>query len=299
MVPIVDNMKETKAPGERYRSPAVEQASQILFFLAGARSPYMSLIEISARVGIHKSKAFSILEALQKFGLVQRNVDGAGYGLGPGLVSLSRRVLDDLSPPRLAQPILEELARHTDSTAVLGLITDGNVFIAAKCEGEGSVGVTMRIGHRLPLTYGAHGKAIAAFMPQEERDRLLQRKDLYFHGKASKLNKTRLRQELSQCRRDGFAEDLGVVNRGLNVVAAPVFGPSGTPVGFIEVFVLFSPEGVHRFGPMVAEAGKALSRQLGAEVDNAPADESTKRQLSTDKRVKNNGKNKNVGQEKE
>jgi hypothetical protein len=86
-----------------------------------------------------------------------------------------------------------------------------------------------------------------------------------------------------------------VVNRGLDVVAAPVLGPSGTPVGFIEIFVMFSPEGAHRFGPMVAEAGKVLSRQLGAEVDNTPADESTKRQLSTDKRVKSNGKNKNVG----
>jgi DNA-binding IclR family transcriptional regulator len=261
-----------KNSDERYLVPAVEQASRILFGLAGTVSPHMSLIEICAQVGIHKSKAFSILETLQRFELVQRNPDGKGYSLGSGLVSLSRKVLDDLNPPRLAQPVLEELARKTSCTAVLGLMGDKNVFVAAKHEGEGNIGVTMRIGHRLPLTYGAHGKAICAFFSKKERDDLLQGHDLYFHGAPAKLDRTRLRKELAQCRREGFAEDLGEVNRGLNVIAAPVLGPNRTPVGYIEIFVLFSVKTAHRFGPLVAEAGKMLSRLLGAKVDETTDD---------------------------
>jgi len=256
-----------KGSEERYLVPAVEQASRVLFCLAGTGASHMSLIEICAQVGIHKSKAFSILETLQRFGLVQRNTDGKGYALGPGLVSLSRKVLDDLSPPRLAEPILEELAGKAGSTAVLGLIADRDVFVAAKHEGEGNIGVTMRIGHRLPLTYGAHGKAIAAFLPKKERDLLLEGKDLYFHGDPAKLDRARLKKELAQCLRDGFAEDLGELNRGLHVVASPVLGPNRAPIGFIEIFVLFSTKAAHRFGPLVAEAGKTLSRQLGAEID--------------------------------
>jgi len=256
-----------KRSEERYLVPAVEQASRILFCLAGTGASHMSLIEICAQVGIHKSKAFSILETLQKFGLVQRNTDGKKYALGPNLVSLSRKVLDNLSPPRLAQPILEELAGKAESTAVLGLIIDRSVFIAAKHEGEGNIGVTMRIGHRFPLTYGAHGKAMVAFFPRKERDLLLEEKDLYFHGDPAKLDRVRLKKELAQCLRDGFAEDLGELNRGLHVVASPVLGPNRAPIGFIEIFVLFSTKAAHRFGPLVAEAGKTLSRQLGAEID--------------------------------
>jgi DNA-binding IclR family transcriptional regulator len=258
---------ERKISEERYLVPAVEQASRILFCLAGPGDPHRSLIEICARVGLHKSKAFSILETLRRFGLVQRNPDGKGYALGSGLVSLSRKVLDDLSPARVAQPILEELAARADSTSVLGLIVDKSVFVAAKHEGEGNIGVTMRIGHHLPLTYGAHGKAIAAFLPRRERDRLLQGKDLYFHGDPSHLDKARLQKELAGCRRRGFAEDLGELNRGLHVVAAPVFGPNRAPIGFVEIFVLFSAKAAHRLGPMVADAGKRLSRELGARVD--------------------------------
>lgn len=255
--------KEKRA-GERYMVPAVEQASRVLFSLAGIGSSHMSLTEICAQVGIHKSKAFSILHTLQKFGLVQRNIDGKGYSLGPGLITLSRRVLDNLSAPRLAEPILKELAIKTGGTAMLGLIADRDVFVAAKQEGEFDIGVTIRIGHHFPLTYGSHGKAIAALLSQNELDRLLQDDNLYFHGNPERLDRARLQEELAQCRRDGFAVDLGEMKSGVNTVAAPVIGPGGTPIGYIVVIGLFSVEAAQQFGPFVAEAGKMLSRQMGA-----------------------------------
>jgi DNA-binding IclR family transcriptional regulator len=258
--------QEKRADG-RYMVPAVEQASRLLFCLAGARSSHMSLTEICAQVGIHKSKAFSILHTLEKFGLVQRNSKGKGYSLGSGLITLSRRFLDNLNAPRLAEPILQELAGRAEGTAILGLIADRTVFVAAKHEVERDIGVTIRIGRRFPLTYGSHGKAIAAFLPQKELDRLLHDGDLYFHGKPEHFDRTRLNEELARCRRDWFAVDAGEIMQGLNTVSAPVLGPSTTPIGYIVVLGLFSGEAAREFGPSVAEAGKALSRQLGADIE--------------------------------
>jgi DNA-binding IclR family transcriptional regulator len=217
-------------------------------------------------LGIHKSKAFSILHTLEKFGLVQRNTQRKGYALGLGLITLSRRVLDDLNVPRLAEPILEELARTAGGTAILGLITDSNVFVAAKHEGEHDIGVTIRVGRRFPLTYGSHGKAIAAFLPQKELDRILNDGDLYFHGKPEHFDRARLNEELARCRHDGFAVDVGEIMPGLNTVAAPVIGPGGSPIGYLVILGLFSAEAAWACGPLVAEAGKALSRQLGADL---------------------------------
>ncbi|MCM2359993.1 MAG: IclR family transcriptional regulator [Geobacteraceae bacterium] len=258
---------KNKSAAERYMVPAVEQAARILFCLADNGSSLMSLPEICARVGIHKSKAYSILQTLQTFGLVQRNSDRKGYSLGPGLITLSRKVLDDLNAPRLAEPILEELATRIGCTATLGLIADRKVIVVAKHEGGVDMGVTIRTGHRFPLTYGSHGKAIAAFLPDDERELLLRDNKLYFHGDPENLDRSRLRQELDQCRGDGFALDLGEMKPGLNSVAAPVFGPGETPIGYIALIGLFSAEAARQFGPSVAAAGKALSRQLGARVD--------------------------------
>lgn len=258
--------KEKETPEERYMVPAVEQASRILFCLAEADSSHLSLTEICSQVGIHKSKAFSILRTLQQFGLAQRSTEGRGYALGPGLIGLSRRFLDNLSAPALAEPLLEELAKKTGTTAALGLIADKNVFVAAKHEGGRAIVVTMRVGHRFPLTYGCHGKAIAAFLPKEELDLLLRDRKIYFQGDPARFDRAKTMADIERCRKDWFAEDTEETAPGLNAVAAPVLGPHGRPIGYIVVLGLPSAEATHQCGPLVAEAGKALSRQLGANV---------------------------------
>jgi DNA-binding IclR family transcriptional regulator len=267
--PATRKRSSRQESGDRYQVPAVDQASRLLFYLAQADSSYVTLTEICAKVGIHKSKAFSILHTLQKFGLVQRGSNGTGYGLGPGLIGLSRRFLDNLSAPKLAEPILEDLAHKAGATAALGLIAEKNVFVAAKHEGARPMGITMRVGHRFPLTYGCHGKAIAAFLPRNELESLLRDKKLYFMGDPKRFDRNKVMKEVEQCRRDWFAEDTEESVPGLNAVAAPVLGPHGRPIGYIAVLGLPSAEATHQCGPLVAKAGKALSRQLGAKVEEA------------------------------
>ena len=86
-----------KKSEEKYIVPAVDQAAAILFCLAETTASHLSLMEIYKAVGIHKSKAYSILQTLQKAGLIQRNIAGKGYSLGPGLITLSRKVLDNFN----------------------------------------------------------------------------------------------------------------------------------------------------------------------------------------------------------
>jgi IclR family transcriptional regulator, acetate operon repressor len=252
---------------KRYSPPAVEQAAQILFALAGSPSSQLSLVEICSHVGVSGSKAFGILTALEKSGLIKRGKDGKGYSLGPGLVTLSRKVLDDLTPSQLAEPILERLTEESGSTSVFGLVTGDTVYVAAKRESEGDVRVVMRVGHVMPLAYGAHGKAIVALLPEAERDRILEQHDLHFYGNPGQLDKNSLIEELAQCRRQGFACDPAKSAGGVTVVAAPVLGSTDVPIGFVEIFVLAPEKTARQLGPVVARAGKTLSRQLGANVN--------------------------------
>ena len=257
---------ETKSD-DKYLVPAVEQALRVLFRMAQAESAHMNLTEICEKVGMHKSTAFCVLHTLRKYGLVQTSGKGKGYALGPGLIGLSRRFLDTLSAPKLAEPLLAELAAKTEATAALGLIAEKNVFVAAKNEGGRVLGITVRVGHRFPLTYGCHGKAIAAFLSEKELARLLDDERLHFHGDPSKFDRVKLDEEIIRCRRDWYAEDLEETTPGLNVVAAPVLGPNGRPIGYMAALGLLSAEATRKSGPLVAKAGKTLSRQLGAKVE--------------------------------
>ncbi|MBP1736004.1 MAG: IclR family transcriptional regulator [Deltaproteobacteria bacterium] len=197
--------------------PAVDQASRILICLARNPSFKMNLTDICKNVGIHKSKGYSILNTLQHYGLVHKDTLGKTYSLGFGLISLSRKVLDNLNYEAIAGPYLEKLAKQTHSTALLGIIDNTNVFVVAKQEADQAVGVTTRIGHRFSITHGAHGKAIVSFLADADREKILHHNKLFFHGRVSKLNRKRLAEEIERCCLDGYAVDMGELNPGINV----------------------------------------------------------------------------------
>ena len=203
--------------------PAVDQASRILICLARNPSFKMNLTDICRSVAIHKSKGYSILKTLQRYGFVHKDALGKTYSLGFGLISLSRKVLERLDYESIAGPHLKKLADQTHSTALLGIIDDMNVFVVAKQEADQAIGVTTRIGHRFSISHGAHGKAIVSFLPKHDQERILQQGRLFFHGTAEKLDRKRLKDEIRQCSQKGYAVDIGELNPGINVIASPLF----------------------------------------------------------------------------
>ena len=102
--------------------------------------------------------------------------------------------------------------------------------------------VTIRLGHRFPLTYGCHSKAIAAFLPDDEVGILLKDKKLYFQGDPARFDKNKSIAEIERCRKDWFAVDVEETTPGLNAVASPVFGPNNRPLGYIVGIGLASSE---------------------------------------------------------
>ncbi len=191
----------------------------------------MRLTDICDQVEIAKSKGHAILNTLAQFELVEKDPQAKTYTLGPALIFLSQRVLENLSYPEIVAPFLEDLAAETNATVAFGLISDTHVFVIAKREGNQNIGFRLPLGRRFHITLGAHGKAIVAFMDQAERDKLLAKKNIHFYGDGSVIDMQRLRAELAQCRALGYAEDIGEVTPGVSVVSTPVFGIRERMVG--------------------------------------------------------------------
>ena len=246
--------------------PAVEQASRVLFCLGTSPLSKLRLTDICDQVGISKSKGHSILNTLKQFELVDQDSQAKTYSLGPALIFLSQRVLANLNYPDVVAPFLENLVSETNGTAAFGLVSGSHVFIIAKHEGNQQIAIRLPLGHRFHITLGAHGKAIAAFMDEDEREKLFEKKNLHFYGEASPRNLKRLRAEMAQCRAQGFAQDAGEITPGVNVVSAPVFGVGDRIVGCVILIGTFPASQVREYGPKAANAAKQISRKLGANV---------------------------------
>lgn len=247
--------------------PAVEQASRILLLLGESEKFKMTLTAICKEVGIHKSKGYSILHTLRLFGLVEKDDLAKTYFLGPSLIFLSRKILDQLSYPDVVAPFLEPLAKETAGTALFAIVSADNLYVVAKHEGNQNIGFSLRLGHRFHITLGAHGKAVVAFMSDKDQKRILSKKRLYFYGETSPPDMNRIKEDMEQCRQSGFAWDAGEVTPGVNVVSSPVFGLGEKMIGCIILIGTFSELKIPEYGAKVSSMARQISRKLGAETD--------------------------------
>lgn len=249
---------------ERYgrQVPAVEQTTRVLYHLASAPTGDATLTEICRAVDIHMSKGHAILATLRSAGLVVRKDPAKTYSLGPGVLTLARSLLDRTGLATAAEPYLAELAGATCCTALLGVITAGRVFIVARREApRAAVGVTIRVGHRYPLGWGAHGRAIAAFRTRETRvdpgAAGVHVGDLDFPPCADSLG-----EDLDEVRRRGFAVDIGGMQAGVSAVSAPLLDARGEPAAVLILVGTFPTELAEGHGRRLAAAARAMSVAL-------------------------------------
>ncbi|MBU2602521.1 MAG: hypothetical protein KKA32_10190 [Actinobacteria bacterium] len=254
--------------------PAVEQTTRVLYHLAFAPSGEATLTQICRAVGIHMSKGHAILATLRSAGLVLRTDPAKTYSLGPGVLTLARSLLDRTGLATAAEPYLAELAAATDCTALLGLITAGQVFIVARREAPAAaIGVTIRVGHRYPLTWGAHGQVIAAFLPPERRAEVsvatTERSAEADAAAAEEPARAGLSQlggpsaaDLDEIRRRGFAVDIGGMQAGVSAVSAPVLDARGEPTAVLILVGTFPADLADAHGPRAAAAARGMSGPL-------------------------------------
>ena len=162
---------------------------------------------------------------------------------------------------------MSELARETGSAAYFGLIQGERVQIVVGRDSY-RYGYTLSLGNSYHITHSAHGKAIAAFMTREKRERLLSGHDLCFYGDGEPVDMARLREELEKCRKTGYAHDAGEINPGIMAISAPVFGANGEIMGCIILLGAFPKTRIRSYGSKVAAAAAGMSRKLGADLDS-------------------------------
>jgi len=131
--------------------PSVDKAARLLAAL-DAREP-LGISELARRISASKGTVRDVLLTLAMHGLVSRDSDGR----------FRRGAARDLRA--LAAGPLEALMTETGETAILGVVRDGQLEIAARAEPSTDLHMSAPIGRRLPLRAGAHGKVLVGKEP--------------------------------------------------------------------------------------------------------------------------------------
>jgi DNA-binding IclR family transcriptional regulator len=243
----------------------LDRALAILQLLS-AEGPDLSLGQISDRLELHKSTVHRLIMVLERHKLIERNSISGRFRLGLKLFELGTKAVSQLDLRERARPVLDQLVLETGETVHLGILDDGEVLYLDKIEPARSVRMASSVGRRNPAYCTAMGKAILAWLPEEQVESIVRK-----HGLKSMTANTitsflELKAELTAIRERGYALDNEEIEEGVRCLGCVVRDFSNAPIAAISVSgpaFRLTREKVKSIAHPVVLAATALSAELG------------------------------------
>ncbi|MGQ4556104.1 IclR family transcriptional regulator domain-containing protein [Halobellus sp. GM3] len=191
-----------------------------------------TVTELADSVGLAASTVHNHLGALQRLGYVIKE-DGK-YRLSLRFLTTGMSVRNQSPLIRVAQPVIDDVARETGEAAWVATLEDGFVYFICNARGENAIQAYGDLGaRRLPHAIAA-GKAILAHLPVEAVRGILAKNGLPAYTDRTITSRSELFEALERTRERGFALNRGEHLDGGNAIASPVL-LDGSPVGSIGI----------------------------------------------------------------
>lgn len=243
----------------------LERSLDILEVLAQAEEP-LGVTEIGSRINLHKSTVHRIIGTLCYRGYVEKEKDTDRYRLGLKIMELGISCVNDLEIRAVAEPYLAEVVKRFDETVHLVLFDDAEIVYIDKKESSQVIGMRSHVGKRAPMHCTAVGKAILAFLPQEEILQIIKAKGLPKFTQKTIITTENLFKELEIIKQTKIGHDDEENEVGIICLGTPVFHYSGRVIGGVSVSgpaTRMLEKGLDAIGDELRWAGKEISRRLG------------------------------------
>jgi DNA-binding IclR family transcriptional regulator len=258
---VNQNSESPSKEDDIYIVPAVDRASRIMLMLStDARG--MTLAEIASATGWHKSSIHKIVITLIRHGFLERNESTKRYMLGIELVRCGQSVLNNLHSNNSAKLFLQELADYSKETATLAILRGTKMVIVDVVESPGELRVSPPIGTMDSVTAKSNGKAVLAFLPEDQVDEIIKKEGLPANTWNSITKEKLYRSELFSVREQGYAVDSEEFQDGISAVSAPVFNSEGHALGTLSIVgpaFRMTKEKMHLYGKKCAKAAAQAS----------------------------------------
>jgi IclR family acetate operon transcriptional repressor len=245
---------------------SVERAISILTLVAEASVP-IGLSEVSRATGLDKATTLRLLLTLENANLIQRDALSRRYSPAAGLWRLVNFWRHDLR--LVSMPHLESLRRSTGETVQLVCPRGVERVVVEALAGAHELVVVPSVGTVQPIYVGASGKTIMAFLPDEERDRIIELTGLKPLNPLGIADRATYLDVLRDIRMKGYAESIGDVTIGACALAAPVFDASGRVVAAVSLRgpeIRMGKDRLVKMAPLVMETARSISSALGYQV---------------------------------
>lgn len=238
--------------------------SRVLAVLAAfdAQRSVLGVTDIARRSGLAVSTAHRLVAELEEWGALARRPDGR-YEVGRrlwqlGLLAPVHRELRDV-----ALPHMQDVLAATGENVHLAVRDDMQALYVERLHGARAVPVVSGSGVRLPLHATGVGKVLLADAPTAVVARVLA--DLAPVTPYTVTDPERLRAQLAEVRRRGFARTSEEMTLGTVSIAVPVRDAAGRARAALGVVVPNTRRDLSRQLPALQVAAAGISREWSAQ----------------------------------
>jgi len=245
---------------------SLERAIDILFAFSHDQ-PLLTIEQIAQATEIPKSTCYRFISTLKRKGLIEVDGDASRYRLGVRLLVLHSIILDSMDISQIVLPFIQQLSRISGETAQFVWRNQNVAVCIEKVESAEMLRVRPDKGTIIGLHTGAAGKAILAFLPVIEQDRIIRDTGLPDIGPKTITDPEELKKSLSEIRRLGYASSDQELYAGVKALAAPVFNAEEQVVASVCLAGprdRFDQKKVASLVKPVIEAANSISVRLGS-----------------------------------
>lgn len=239
------------------------RVTEVLLAFAGAAEP-LGITDIARATNLSKAVVHRIAQTLCATSFLWQNPETRKYQVGVAAFSLADSANQTSRFRQAGMEILADLAEESGETATLsGRIGHRRIYVA-QVESRQLIRISVEVGRAHPLTIGASGAAILAFLPEGEINAAL-RAPVPAVSDATLTEPEHLKERLAEVRKDGYARTTGERVRDSTSFAAPVRNRLGEVMGAISTAALTSrltPEREVALAAQVVRAAHELSQRL-------------------------------------
>lgn len=232
-----------------------------------AETPQLRIIDLTKKLNMTQSNISRLIGTMAAYGYVEKNEENGYYQLGSAIITMSSIALNSIEIRKQALPELFALEQKYGVGANLAILKNNAMYYLAHVDSRTSPRMYTMVGYTNPLHCTAIGKILLAFLPQEERDRILDITGLPTFTHNTITDREVLERELDEVRQNGYSREYSEHAVGSACIAAPIRDRTGRIVAGLSASGKFNQENLIDQEPQVAQAviesANIVSNKLG------------------------------------
>ena len=257
--------KLQNADRSRYRVPILDRALALVELL-GEHPDGLNVTELCEALEIPKNSAFRIAVTLEENGYLERLEPSKKYRLTSRFVTVGASSVSELNLFEKSLDVMRTLRDDLKETVLLGTLTGSEGVVLDQVPGLHPFRFSVDPGTRFVLHTAAPGKAVLAYLPEEERRKIVGRMEFTHFTENTILNAEDFLAHLEEVRERGYGFDLSEEREGQYCVGAPIFNGKQDPIASVWITAPSSrlPDcELDEVGRKIRAAADVISNRLG------------------------------------